>query len=226
MYTAVLIFKASQNLISDQASHTPSTGSTSEYPNNDQIPFRKKTPESFIDQTYDWFSPGRVFSIWAHEDQEIHNKIFVLLDSKNKEGTGVLVQSLNESELRRLKYSSSAYRTHMKLCGYNDTHNHKMHEKTSPQGGNNSGGSGVQLEIAHMDQYSPRIVQQNTYILVEHTCNIPFVKYPCEDYGTLDSGSLEKLRLHYVDYLIHRFNLKSKITETYKKSSSMERSDL
>ena len=61
---------------------------------------RTPTPEAYIDQTTDWFKAGRFFKIWALEDMEIHEKIFILLDSKNKEGQGVLVLTLDKDRLK------------------------------------------------------------------------------------------------------------------------------
>ena len=67
----------------------------------------------------------------------------------------------------------------------------------------------------HMDEYAHQDVPQGTFILLEHTYNIPFVKYKCADHGMLEDDSLEELRFHYIQYLVHSWRLKSKVGQYY-----------
>ena len=60
-------------------------------------------PEDYLTQEDDWFAPGRFFGIWAPDEIEIHKKDFVLLDSKNKQGTAVLVEHLSPERIKSLK---------------------------------------------------------------------------------------------------------------------------
>lgn len=202
-------------------------------------PARTPTPEDHLEQADDWFKAGRFFSIWAHEDQEIHKKKFVLLDSMNKEGKGVLVESLDRDGLRRLQQSSSAYRTHVELRKSRPAVPPDMQPTATGPTPQPVGPSGIskaiypssyaeaaahprgkrsetplvpemKFKFAYMDEYVHRDVAPNTYILLEHTYNIPFFKYKCEDHGMLDDDSLQDLRQYYVDYLSHRWRLGSR----------------
>ena len=67
----------------------------------------------------------------------------------------------------------------------------------------------------HMDEYAHQDVPPGTFILLEHTYNIPFVKYKCVDHGMLDDESLDILRFHYVQYLINSWRLTGKMRDTY-----------
>src|ERR1700733_10625788 len=57
-----------------------------------------KNPPEYRPRNADWFTPGRIFKIWAREDVEIHGKMFVLLDTKNIDGPGLLVRVYQEDE--------------------------------------------------------------------------------------------------------------------------------
>jgi hypothetical protein len=69
----------------------------------------------------------------------------------------------------------------------------------------------------HMDDYAHQDVPPGTFILLEHTYNIPFVKYKCVDHGMLDDESLDTVRFHYVQYLINSWRLTSQARELYGK---------
>lgn len=191
----------------------------------------KATPPSYIYQPADWFKPGRFFSIWAPLDVEIHGRQFILLDSKNTEGKGVRVRSLDRDGLNQLEKSSSAYRTTMALKDNKsaDSHNYASGHSSSsqslshPRGGQQSKKDDDDLiklldkkfMPVYMDEHANQNVPRGTFILLEHTYNIPFVKYKCIDHGMLDDESLDTLRFHYVQYLISSWRLTSKARELY-----------
>ncbi|MCJ1332645.1 hypothetical protein MMC10_009338 [Thelotrema lepadinum] len=166
-------------------------------------PSRPATPSNYMTQPADWFRRGRYFKIYALQDLEIHEKHFVLLDSKNSEGKGVLVKTLAGDELEqkaefRLSHTHGAAELQFRADHPSD--GTIIVGNDSEQGG---------FEVAYMDRYSRREVTQDTYILLEHTYNIPF-KYKCEDCGMLDDDSLDDLRTHYVKYLIYNWRLTSR----------------
>ena len=191
------------------------------------------TPSSFIYQPADWFRPGRFFSIWAPMDVEIHDRKFILLDSKNTEGKGVRVKSLDRDGLVQLSNSSSAYRTTMGLKSSRaaDGYNHPGSHSSNSQAVSYTRGTQQQLPKekeddlmkkldkkflnVHMDEHAHQDVPTGTFILLEHTYNIPFVKYKCVDHGMLDDESLDILRFHYVQYLISSWRLTSQAREVY-----------
>lgn len=192
------------------------------------------TPISYIYQPADWFRPGRFFSIWAPMDVEIHDRKFILLDSKNTEGKGVRVKSLDRDGLVQLSNSSSAYRTTMGLKSSRAADgfagSHASGHSSSSQALSYTRGTQQQSKEkeddlikkldkkflnVHMDEHARQDVPVGTFILLEHTYNIPFVKYKCIDHGMLDDESLDILRFHYVQYLISSWRLKTQAREVY-----------
>lgn len=61
----------------------------------------------------DWFIPGRMFRIWGEQDVEIHRKMFVLLDTKNVEGPGLLVRIYGEEQEEKESGMGYFLRTHV-----------------------------------------------------------------------------------------------------------------
>ncbi|KAL9109220.1 MAG: hypothetical protein Q9227_006145 [Pyrenula ochraceoflavens] len=164
---------------------------------------RAPTPDYYILQTANWFKPGRFFRIWAPGDHEIHDKFFILLDSQNNEGKGVLVVSLKDDSLIQFNRSSATSRTHMAL-----RRSKSADTQASSQGKE-------KFKSIYMDDDTLKEVLPDTYIFLEHTYNIPFFKYKCEDYGMLDDDSLEDLHFQYVQYLIKEWHLGKKMKEAY-----------
>lgn len=67
-------------------------------------------------------------------------------------------------------------------------------------------------DFAHQDR--PAV----TFILLEHSYNIPSVKYKCVDHGMLEHESLNTLRFHYVQHLTNSWRLTSNTKEQYGRS--------
>lgn len=187
---------------------------------------------SYIYQPADWFRPGRFFSIWAPMDVEIHDRKFILLDSKNTEGKGVRVEPLDRDGLVQLSNSSSAYRTTMGLKSFRsaDGPSHPSGPGNSSQALSYTRGGQQQSKEKeddltkkldkkfmnmYMDEHAHQEVPTGTFILLEHTYNIPFVKYKCVNHGMVDDESLDILRFHYVQYLISSWRLTSQAREVY-----------
>lgn len=139
-----------------------------------------------------WFLPGRLFKIWAEGDAEIHRKEFVLLDSKNIEGPGLLVRIHGEEE----EQDGFFYRAHVLV------QNSKLSDFQVPAGPQGP------KEVFLDDYESDRVrVAEHTWIHLEHVYNIPFINHKCIDCGVLSRQSLRKLRRCYVEWLMYRWEL-------------------
>ena len=132
----------------------------------------KSAPDKYETQPDAWFRQGRFLRIWAPEDVEIHAKYFILLDNKNKEGQGVLVRTIDEDEEGRLFRDSEALQNTVVLRRSKaDAHSDASSQSTTAP----------DFMVAYMVDHTPHEVAQRTYVFVEHTYNIPFSKYKCED---------------------------------------------
>ena len=148
-------------------------------------------PSEYRDREYDWFVPGRLFRIYAPRDVEIHEKRFVLLDTKNKEGQGILVRSYEEEEEREV------------TRGYGLRARVSVQSHIDPEDRN----SRSRMHVVYLDEYEDKAVEPRTWIELEHTYNIPFAKYRCVDCGVLERSSLQNLRRCYVDWLRYHWSL-------------------
>ena len=112
----------------------------------------------------------------ADSHQDIHDKKFILLDTKNTEGTGVLLETLSGEKLKQIKTSSDSYFTHMELqnpwTDYTCTTDVVASSEKAPK---------KHLKVAHVDRHGNEEVDPCTYILLNHTYNIPFFKYKAMD---------------------------------------------
>jgi len=147
-------------------------------------------PPEYRDRDHDWFTPGRLLRIFAPRDAEIHEKEFVRLDTKNKEGPGLLIRVYDEEE----KEASRGYfwRSHVSVQNY--------------QGPNQRQGN-AKRKVVYLDEYEDRVAVPGTWIELEHTYNIPFAKYKCVDCGVLGRGSLQDLRRCYIDWLKYNWSI-------------------
>jgi hypothetical protein len=157
------------------------------------LPSTSEVPSEYRLQDPDFFTSGRYLKIWARDgenvDVEIHEKAFILLDQKNTEGPGLLVQ-YHPPELYQ-PHKGSFLRNHVLLS------NHPVGYAAKPTSKEKT----VFLEEGDDD------VGANNYIELEHIYNIPFVKYKCVDLGALTPDSLDNLRRHYVNWLITHWRL-------------------
>lgn len=146
----------------------------------------------YRNRDYDWFTPGRLFIILAPSDEEIHEKQFILLDTKNKEGPGLLIKILDEEKERENK--GYFLRSHVLVRNYSDSSTPMRESK---------------INAVYIDEYDDHSVEPGTWIALEHTYNIPFAKYKCIDCGMIDRGSLKLLRRCYVAWLRYHWGLGS-----------------
>ncbi|KAK5958808.1 hypothetical protein OHC33_000651 [Knufia fluminis] len=147
-------------------------------------------PPEYRARDHDWFTPGRLFRIFAPHDEEIHEKEFVLLDTKNKEGPGLLIRTYNEEE----KEANRGYflRSHVSVQNYQEPDQRRGNAKR---------------KVVYLDEYEDQAVVSGTFIELEHTYNIPFAKYRCVDCGVLDRASLQDLRRCYIDWLKYHWSV-------------------
>jgi hypothetical protein len=149
-------------------------------------------PPEFQSEEHDFFTSGRYLRIWARDganvDVEIHNKSFIILDTKNKEGPGLLVHPHGAHCNSR---KGSFTRSHVLLK------NHPGGHETP---------SSTKDKTCYLEEGDDP-VEENTFIELEHIYNIPFVKYKCVDLGALTTESLDDLRRHYVNWLINLWRL-------------------
>ena len=176
----------------------PSSESHAEFPNPrySTSTFDTEAPPEYQTRDYDWFTPGRYFKIWARDgdnvDIEIHDKEFVLLDTKNIEGPGLLVRA--QASDHPSTYRGSFNRSHVLL------QNHEGESARSAMA------TSSYQRICYMDEDEHQVAV-NIFIELEHTYNIPFVKYKCIDRGVLARSSLRALRRFYVEWLKYHWDL-------------------
>ncbi|KAF7512237.1 hypothetical protein GJ744_002399 [Endocarpon pusillum] len=155
-----------------------------------------EAPPAYKIREYNWFTPGRYFKIWAREgdnvDIEIHNKEFILLDTKNIEGPGLLVRQHITEQCEGHKGSFN--RTHVLLKN--------QHPSMPPS----TAGAQSSRKVVFMDEEEDEVAE-NTFIELEHTYNIPFVKYKCIDHGALTPSSLKNLRRYYLGWLKYHWDM-------------------
>ena len=233
-------FLATNNEFYNDSKRTQPNGQIASRSETSKSPIREHTPNNYVLHPPDWFRPGRFFSIWAKRDEqvdvEIHDKMFILLDSKNIEGKGVLVETLDKDGLRRLVDSNGTKRTNMALkCCESSDSNRGIHCELASQATYAQAAQQLQLQQSkerdqeqelcrvldnrfkniHLDEDNQHDVPAGTYVRLEHTYNIPFVKYKCVDHGMLEKESLQALRFHSVQYLIYEFDLTSTVRDLY-----------
>ncbi|KAI6907321.1 hypothetical protein KC318_g11967 [Hortaea werneckii] len=145
-------------------------------------------PDHYFDQPYDWWTPGRYFSVWAvnedGEDVEIHDKSFILLDSKGSQGLGVLVTSLEGEQRGQVEHSSSARRALMLLMNHPDYDTIADAEQTTrllAASEENFEAIEKKLDKLRLSSDSDLRVSPGTLVQLQHTYNIPFAKYKCRD---------------------------------------------
>lgn len=150
-------------------------------------------PAEYRIRQADWFIPGRIFRIWGEQDVEIHKKMFVLLDTKNVEGPGLLIHNYGDEEEKAV---SMGYfqRTHVLVQNFE-------------QGKSQNFDSQTREKIVYLDEYEEQRVAEHTYIELEHQYNIPFEKYPCIDCGVLARSSLKHLRRCYLKWLHYHWDI-------------------
>jgi hypothetical protein len=177
----------------------------------------------YDEQDDDWFVQGRYLKIFARgdkdSDEEIHQKEFILLDSKNTEGTGVRVDHLK-------KLPSGWIRKYVAVVGpetsisSDDKAHSASGSRSSDDGGrlqvSQAGSTQIALEWIGCDNKG----LQDCYARLDHTYNIPFAKYKCQDLGILSKESLAVLRLRYITYLTNEWDLVTQVRESFKDTSS------
>lgn len=180
-------------------------------------------PENYVLQETRWYRPGRHFEVFAPQDQEIHRKRFILLDSKNEGGTGVRVDVLeNVVDLDRLNRESFPHLENMVLtcCDSSHGNNTTKHEKQRKQEIKTV--TQEQLLEQLKDKIDPvrmlehgrveTFVKPGSFIRLGHTYNIPF-HYRCEDLGFIDGRSLKELRFRYLKWAAWSWDIEERCAE-------------
>lgn len=148
---------------------------------------------------------GRYLKIFArggkHADSEIHEKEFILLDSKNNEGKAVLVDHVDPSEEKEAGFERT--RVSLKDLPENvsstriDVISGSRHRARSP------------IILDYVAKNNDDIADR--YVRLDHTYNISFMKYKWRDLGMLSSESLTRLRLRYIEHLMEAWRLGSDV---------------
>ncbi|KAL9078223.1 MAG: hypothetical protein Q9157_002841 [Trypethelium eluteriae] len=191
--------------------HTPVTTPST----NDVNPSHLIVPKNFITRSASWFKAGLYISVWAYNEndmeREIHEKTFILLDTRNDEGTGVLVRSLDGEQLEQLEHNSSKCRTHMRLYGSEKKAKEAMAEAVKKA---KETKTDLHMKSAYLDEYTEKELPKETYIFLEHPYNIAF-KYKYEDHGILANEALEDLRFHFLLCEANSWNLKNRLKQYF-----------
>lgn len=155
------------------------------------------------------------------EDVEIHNKSFILLDSKGSQGLGVLVTSLEGDQRGQVEHSSSARRALMLLMNHPDYDTiADVEQPTRLLAASEENFEAIErkLDKLRLSSDSDLRVSPGTLVQLQHTYNIPFAKYKCRDLGELQSDALDDLRIHYLANLAQKWNLKRQMQENLRGS--------
>lgn len=164
--------------------------------------FLAEAPVEYHAREADWFRPGRYFKIWARDGEnvefELHGKEFVLLDTKNLDGPALLVR--RHATERFDAQRGSFNRTDVALKDFQSSPL-SLSSQLSP-----SPPAQSRRKVVYMDEDEDDI-SAYTYIELEHTYNIPFMKYKCIDYGVLAPSSLRDLRRFYVEWLQYHWQI-------------------
>jgi hypothetical protein len=118
--------------------------------------------------------------------------LFVLLDSKNIEGPGLLVRFYDDDD-EELEGFFNKSQVHIE--------NHEA--KRIPPVGGTQGKKTVYLD----ELCKNKPIERNAYIELEHQYNIPFTKYRCIDYGMLSRRSVTEMRKFYIQCLMYNWEL-------------------
>ena len=120
--------------------------------------------------------------------------MFVLLDTKNIEGPGLLMQVYADEEERK---TNTGYflRSHVLVQNFEESGSHS------------NLASQTKRMVVFMDEDEKQRIEEHTFIELEHQYNIPFVKYPCIDYGVLGRSSLKHLRRCYLKWLHYHWDV-------------------
>lgn len=157
------------------------------------------------------------------EDVEIHDKSFILLDSKGSQGLGVLVTSLEGEQRGQVEHSSSARRALMLLLNHPDYYDTIADAEPTTRllaaaSEENFEAIEKKLDKLRLSSDSDLRVSPGTLVQLQHTYNIPFAKYKCRDLGELQSDALDDLRIHYLVNLAQKWNLKKQMQENLRRS--------
>ncbi|KAI7282847.1 hypothetical protein KC345_g3275 [Hortaea werneckii] len=214
--------RIAQNGFRDSDQHSLKDAHTTLHSQSSSRELRSSQPphDHYFDQPYDWWTPGRYFTIWAvndkDEDVEIHEKSFILLDSKGDQGLGVLVTSLKVEESGQVEHNSSARRALMLLTNHGEYDTIADTEQTTglfAASADYFEAIEKKLTKLHLSSDSDLRVPPGTLVKLQHTYNIPFAKYKCRDLGELQSDALDELRIHYLVNLAQKWNLKKQMQD-------------
>lgn len=153
-------------------------------------------PRQYVVQEQDFFKIGRYFRIWAETptatDGEIHMKEFILLDTSNSEGKGIRVDKIDKA---RLTAGASRYSVAVIGRGRPASDPNIGHARPTSEPSTDPRFTKIYLDEISGDGPTER------YARLDHTYNIPFTKYPCQDLGMLEPDSLDQLRIRFIEYM-------------------------
>jgi hypothetical protein len=160
---------------------------------------RRSPPPEYVAQAPDFFHEGRYFKIWAETsddiDKEIHEKEFILLDSSNTEGKGVRVDTIE-------RLPTGASRNSVAVIG----HGRQTSESNVAQGRPTHEPNLNKFKRIYLEDIGDN-GPKDRYARLDHSYNIPFPKYPCQDLGILEQQSLDRLRLCFIEYMAVEWRL-------------------
>ncbi|GAB7328221.1 hypothetical protein MBLNU13_g00242t1 [Cladosporium sp. NU13] len=171
----------------------------------------RSPPSEYVAQAPDFFHEGRYFKIWAElsddVDKEIHEKEFILLDSSNTEGKGVRVDTIE-------RLLTGASRNSVAVIG---------------RGSQPDVAHGRQIHEPNLDKYKKIYLDdvggngpKDRYARLDHSYNIPFPKYPCQDLGILEQESLDRLRLCFIEYMAIEWRLIDDLKELCERRQALK----
>lgn len=149
--------------------------------------------EGYTEREEDFFKEGRLFQI-AKRDDPLNRTRYVLLDKNLKEGLCLQVFAYSEGDRVLDEKNTSFWRNHIKI-----------QRPRSPEEGSKQELDPGTKRAVFVDEYSS--VEENTYVKLAYTVNIPFDQYIYKDCGELKRRYLQELRSSYVDWLRYYWDL-------------------
>lgn len=147
-----------------------------------------------------FFTPGRLFKVWEPGYGEIHEKLFLLLDTKNKEGPCLPIRIYTPEEISE-ENNGFFHRAHVLV------QEHVMKHNTPPQNAH------PKRKVAFMDDYMQgAIMQENSFIQLDHIHTVSYDR-PCDNFGMLSRQSLKRVRTWYIEWL--RYHWEDEVSPAY-----------
>ena len=148
-------------------------------------------PPPYNERELDFYEPGRLFKVWAPQEERIHKKQFLLIGTRNSHGPCLAVHIFTAEELQRKE--TSFHRTHALIQDF---------EAPIPKGSHHK------RKTFWLDEYEEEKVPERCYVELDYNYDIAF-SYASADCGMLYRPHLTEVRTWYRDWINQIWDLKT-----------------